>query len=139
VFLYGDDAGVICHSVAAKALWLLGYPDQGLARSQEAVMLAQQSAHPLSLSNILSFEAIFHQFRREVTAVQEHAEAAIRVAQEQGFPQWIAAGSLMCGWGLAQQAGQTKERIEQLTQGLRASLNLSQFVVGVKVWRVSSR
>src|SRR5262249_11851242 len=29
-FLYGDDAGVICHSLAAWALWYLGYPDQGL-------------------------------------------------------------------------------------------------------------
>jgi predicted ATPase len=119
-FLYGEDSGVICHIYAAWTLWYLGSPDQALARSQEAVTLAQQVAHPLSLSFVLSHTALFHQLRREVSAVQEHAEAAIRVAQEQGFPQWIAAGSLMCGWGLAQQAGQTKERIEQLTQGLRA-------------------
>ena len=33
VFLYGEDAGVICHSFAAWALWYLGYPDQGLTRS----------------------------------------------------------------------------------------------------------
>ena len=46
-FLYGEDAGVICHSVAAWTLWYLGYPDQGLARSHEAVTLAQQSCAPL--------------------------------------------------------------------------------------------
>ena len=45
VFLYGYDAGVICHSYTAWTLWILGYPDQGLARSHEAVTLAQQSAH----------------------------------------------------------------------------------------------
>ena len=33
-FLYGEDAGVMCHSFAAWTLWYLGYPDQGLARSQ---------------------------------------------------------------------------------------------------------
>src|SRR5262249_6235157 len=63
--LYGEDAGVVCHSLAACTLWSLGYPDQGLTRSHEAVTLAQQSAHPYSLSFILSFAAIFHQFRRE--------------------------------------------------------------------------
>ena len=41
-FLYGDDAGVICHSFSAWTLWFLGYPDQGLVRSHETVTLAQQ-------------------------------------------------------------------------------------------------
>src|SRR5262249_11306158 len=43
------DTGVVCHSTAARTLWLLGYPDQALARSQEAVTLAQQIAHSFSL------------------------------------------------------------------------------------------
>jgi hypothetical protein len=38
-FLYGEDAGVVCHSFSAWALWYLGHPDQGLTRSQEAVTL----------------------------------------------------------------------------------------------------
>src|SRR5262249_54870153 len=38
-FLYGDDAGVVFRSHAARALWLLGYPDQGRARNDEAVTL----------------------------------------------------------------------------------------------------
>jgi predicted ATPase len=49
-FRYGEDPGAICHSFSAFALWYLGYPDQALARSQEAVTLAQQSVHPFSLS-----------------------------------------------------------------------------------------
>jgi predicted ATPase len=40
-FLYGEDGGVVCRSHAAHTLWLLGYPDQALARSHEAVTLAQ--------------------------------------------------------------------------------------------------
>ena len=115
VFLYGDDAGVVCCSHAAWTLWYLGYPEQGLARSQEALNLAQQSSHPLSLSHILCAAARFHQFRREVPAVQEHAEAAIRVAKEQGFPLWLAYGSMLHGWTLVQQ-GQAQARIEQIMQ-----------------------
>jgi predicted ATPase len=119
VFLYGDDSGVVCCSHAAWTLWCLGYPDQALARSQEAVTLAQQSPHPVSLSHILCAAARFHQFRREVSDVQEHAEATIRVAQEQGFVLWMAVGSLIRGWALVQQ-GQVKEGIEQLNQGFIA-------------------
>ena len=119
VFLYGEDTGVMCHSFAARALWYLGYPDQGLARSQEAVTLAQQSAHPFSLSYALYAAALFSQFRREVRLTQERAEALISLATDQGFPQWKAGGVLLRGWALAQQ-GQAQEGIEQLHQGLLA-------------------
>jgi predicted ATPase len=119
VFQYGDDAGVVCHLYAAWALWCLGYPDQGLVRSHEAVTLAHQSARPFSLSFILSLAAIFHQFRREERWTQERAKAAISLAQEQGFPHWLAHGAILYGWALAHQ-GRAQEGIEQLHQGLRA-------------------
>src|SRR4030095_16176541 len=77
VFLYGEDAGVICHSYAALTLWLLGYPDQGRTQIDEAVTLAAQSAHPFSLGRALSFAALFHQLRREGQTAQEYAEASI--------------------------------------------------------------
>jgi predicted ATPase len=112
-FLYGEDAGVMCRTYGAWTLWYLGYPDQGLGRSQEAVTLAQQMAHPFSLAFALLLAAILHQLRREVRAAQEHAEVAINIATEQGFPFWMAMGSILRGWTLAQQ-GQAKEEIEQM-------------------------
>src|SRR5262249_53578084 len=48
-FLYGDDAGVICRSHDAWTLWYLGYPEQGLTRNHEVVILAQQIDNPFSL------------------------------------------------------------------------------------------
>jgi predicted ATPase len=59
-FLSGEDAGVICRIYAAWTLWWLGYPDQGLVRSREAVTLAQQVAHPYSLSVALCWAAVCH-------------------------------------------------------------------------------
>jgi predicted ATPase len=118
-FLYGEDAGVVCHSFAARALWSLGYPDQMLVRSQEAVMLAQQIVHPFSLGFALVLAAVFHQLRREVRAVQECAEAAFSLAVEQGFPHWMAQGSILRGWTLAHQ-GQVQAGIEQMHQDLIA-------------------
>jgi predicted ATPase len=118
-FLYGEDAGVMCHSSATLTLWLLGYPDQGRVQSHEALTLAQQSAHPFSLGRALSFAAVFHQLRREGHIAQEYAEASISVATEQGFPYWRARGAVLRGWALASQ-GQAQEGIEQIHQGLTA-------------------
>jgi predicted ATPase len=118
-FLYGEDTGVICHSFVARVLWYLGYPDQALARSQAAVILAQQVAHSYSLGSTLNSAAMFHLLLRETHRTQECAEATMRLATEQGFPHWMAISLIMQGWALAQQ-GQAKEGITQMTQGLRA-------------------
>jgi len=80
--------------------------------------LAQQLAHPFSLSFALSWVAVFHQFRREVQTAQEYTEASISVATAQGFPFWRARGSFLRGWALVHQ-GQTQEGIEQINQGMR--------------------
>src|SRR5215510_8473945 len=50
VFQNVDDPGVFCLSRGAWVLWLLGYPHQALARSHEAMTLAQQLAYPFNLS-----------------------------------------------------------------------------------------
>jgi predicted ATPase len=80
------------------------------------VLLAQQLAHPLSLAYALGMAAVFHQLRREWWTCQERAEATILLAQAQGFPSWIAVGSVLRGWALVQQ-GQAQAGIEQLHQG----------------------
>ena len=119
VFRHGEDAGVVCHSFAAWALWYRGYPDQGLTRNDEAVTLAQQSVHPYSLAFALTCAAQFHQLRREGRAVQACAEAVLSLAREQGFPLWVVIGGILRGWARAHQ-GQAQEGIAQITQGLRA-------------------
>jgi predicted ATPase len=118
-FLYGEDAGVICHTFSALARWYLGYADQGLVRSHEAVTLAQQIAHPFSLSFVLNLAAEFHQLRREGHTAQAYAEAAMSLTTEQGFPHWRAYSAIMRGWALAHQ-GQAQEGIEQINQSLSA-------------------
>jgi predicted ATPase len=118
-FLYGEDAGVICHINTALTLWILGYPAQGLTQIDDALTLAQQSAHPFSRSFALSFAAVFHQLRREVHCTQEYAEAADSLATARGFPQLMARGFLLRGWALVQQ-GQAQEGIAQIHQGWRA-------------------
>jgi predicted ATPase len=116
-FRYGMDLGVWCLSYVAWHYWLLGYPEQALTRSHEAVTLAQELSHPHSLASALDYAAFVHCYRREAHATQERAEAGMALASEKGFPQFVALGMIMRGWALAVQ-GQGEEGIAQLHQGL---------------------
>ncbi|MGH8005786.1 MAG: ATP-binding protein [Candidatus Binatia bacterium] len=118
-FLYGQDPGVFCRFLAAWNLCLLGYPDQGLKRSHDGLVVAQEAAHPLSLAAAWCFFAMTHQFRREGPAAQEHAEAAIALCSQHGFPFFLALATMVRGWALAEQ-GQAQEGIVELRQGLAA-------------------
>jgi class 3 adenylate cyclase/DNA-binding winged helix-turn-helix (wHTH) protein/predicted ATPase len=113
------DKGVGSLSAAAWTLWVLGYPDQALRRSLEAIALAQDVAHPFSLGFALFFAAQLHQHRREVQATQARAEAAITLSRAQGFPTWLANGTILQGWALAVQ-GQGEAGVAQIRQGLAA-------------------
>jgi predicted ATPase len=118
-FLYGQDPGVFCLALAAWDLCLLGYPDQALKRNQEALTVAREVVHPLSLAAAQAFFALTHQVRREGQAAQEHAEAAVELSSEQGFPFFLAFGTILIGWSLTEQ-GQIEEGIVQLRRGLAA-------------------
>jgi predicted ATPase len=128
-FLYREDDGVICRSFIPWTLWLLGYPDQGLARNQEAVTLVQQHAHPFSVSFALSLAAGFHQLCRDGHTAQEAAEAAIHLTTDQGFPHWRAYSALLRAWALAH-LGQAQAGIEQIKHSLRAYR-----ATGAEIWR----
>jgi predicted ATPase len=118
-FLHGNDPGVACLIFVSWALWSLGYPNQALARSHEALALARELSHPISLAEALHFATTLRQYRRERQATQERAEAEIDLSTNQGFPHWVAAGAILLGWALAEQ-GQGAEGITQIRQGLAA-------------------
>jgi predicted ATPase len=119
VFRMGQDLGVVCRALAAMTLWLLGYPEQALARLHEALALAHALSHPYSLAYARCRAAYVYQFRRDVPAVHEQAEATVILSTEQGFAPWAAMGTILRGWALALQ-GRGEEGIAQVHQGLAA-------------------
>jgi class 3 adenylate cyclase/predicted ATPase len=119
VFRMGQDPGVSCRAYAAQTLWLLGYPAQALTPLHEALALAHALSHPFSLAWARCMAAIVSQFRLDVLAVHEHAEAAVALSSAQGFPQWAALGTILRGWALAMQ-GQGEEGMAQVRQGIAA-------------------
>jgi predicted ATPase len=116
-FVYGNHPVVIAHSFAAWVLWLLGYPDQALDSARQALALAEETSHPLTLANAHFFALQLHRLRREASRTLEHCQALIALAGEQGIHLYVAAGQIWHGWALARQ-GQPAEGIEQMRQAI---------------------
>ncbi len=112
-----QDLGVGCLSQAAQVLWLLGYPDQALARGQEALALARQLSHPFSIAHALSYTSRVYEMLQEWNIVQELAEEQMVLAREHGFAHFTAIAELEQGKVLIAQ-GSVEESIAQMRQGL---------------------
>jgi predicted ATPase len=127
-FLYGADPDLVCRHVGALILWHLGYPDQALRRMDETLILAQELSHPHSLAFTLINAAWLDEECGAGEAAQERAEAAMTLSTEQGFPFWLAEGTIQQGWALVEQ-GQVEAGIAQMRQGLAAYRSIGTVVV----------
>jgi predicted ATPase len=116
-FAYGQDPGVAALATDTWALWLLGYPDQALRRSQEACTHAEELAHPFTLAYMFASLAMFHQFQRDWEEARRHAEAATRICREQGIPYWLGVGLILQGWAGATRP-QPAEQIPSMHEGM---------------------
>jgi tetratricopeptide (TPR) repeat protein len=114
------DPGVAALSYGALTLWLLGYPEQALRKSQAALTLADSLLHPFSQGLALSFAAILHQLRRENSAVREKTAGAVTLAREQAFSQWLALGEILHCWALTAQGPASAGVVTQLRRALAA-------------------
>jgi len=119
LFRAGQDPGVVCHSFAAWTFWLLGYPDQALARVQDGLALATELAHPITSAVTLTHAAVLDQFCREGQDVSDQAAAAVTLSTEQGFAVYLALGTIMQGWAVTTQE-QSEEGLRQMRRGLTA-------------------
>jgi predicted ATPase len=131
-FLYGGhDPGVCCLGHAAWSLWLLGYPEQALRRSQESLALARELSHPTTLAHAQQMIGMFHHFLRDGAVTKEVADALIGLSAGQGLPTYLTGGSILRGWALAE-GGHTEEGIAHIRQGLAAWATTPRFY-----WRLS--
>ena len=95
----GADIGVHCRIWLAWALWKLGYPDQALAWSQEALALAQELDHAPTLAAALTIAGSgFHLLRRDLQAAREHTSALLGLAAEKSVPLYEAGEMVNQGY-----------------------------------------
>jgi class 3 adenylate cyclase/predicted ATPase len=114
-----QDPKMVCLSYTARALWLLGYPDQALQQSQEALAHAHTLAHPFTLLHALTQGIMIHRWRGEIRQLQERSEAVRTLATEQGITHVAAVRTFQRGLWLLRH-GQAQEGQAQLQQGLTA-------------------
>ncbi|MBM4258076.1 MAG: zinc-ribbon domain-containing protein [Deltaproteobacteria bacterium] len=117
VSMGGMDPRVGSLSWLAWVSWYLGYPDRALQRSQEACLLARELELAISEAAANHFAAAVRRLCRDPHAVLEHEEKVIAIATEREAPQWLASGTFLRGWALAD-LGQYEEGIAIMQQGL---------------------
>ena len=100
---FGEDAGITSASYSSWVLWLLGYPEQALETSHNAVALARRLGHPYSLAYALTFATILHCRMRQPEQALALGDETLTLATEHGFPLWQIGATLSSGWALAMQ------------------------------------
>ena len=124
-----QDLGVMCLCFQAAARWLLGYPDQAHKMSEQAITLAQELDHPFSKAWALNWAALTCHYLHDSQTVRDRADALLTLSNEHGFPYFLAHGSTLKGWALAE-LGKTEEGIAHIRQGLTALQ-----ATGTELWR----
>lgn len=116
---YEQNAAIGCLAVASLALWALGFPDQALGRSREAVAQARRLAQPFNIARSLAWASLLLLLRGDWGAGARSAEEAISLSRQYGFSYWLAMGTIYLGYALFKQ-GQREEGIRIMREGLAA-------------------
>jgi predicted ATPase len=117
VSLSCQDVGVTSRSVAAMVLHLLGEPALALARSREAVALAERLQHPFSHAYALGCAAWLHAYRREPDAMAERARELTALTRAQALDWWLIWGMIFEGRALIDR-GEAREGTARMDQAL---------------------
>jgi tetratricopeptide (TPR) repeat protein len=114
------DIHVTCESFIAWTLLLLGYVDQALAQSRDALANARELAQPYKLAFALHVNCIFHQLRGDGPGLQERSQEPLALATEQGYPHFVGTGTCFRAWATVAMGGPIVEAINELRLGLAA-------------------
>ncbi|MFZ0889772.1 MAG: adenylate/guanylate cyclase domain-containing protein [Candidatus Binataceae bacterium] len=98
-------------------LWVLGFPDQALTQSQQAVALARKLGRPYPLATAYAAACILRGDRGDVAGVGEAANALATLAAEHGFALWTAQAMYWRGWCLVEK-GMVEEGISEVQRAL---------------------
>ncbi len=108
---------LICLCHLSLVLFVLGYPDQALQFSGEAIRDAQKLRHPNSLAHPLLFNCILCHLLGDGQGTRDRAEALLTLATEQSFPFWSAAARIIQSSVLVSE-NQVEERLATMCGSL---------------------
>lgn len=118
VSLRGSDAGVSAMAYEVCNLWCLGYPDQAIRMSQEALDLAHSQNHLFTLADVLCMGGcLFNKLRRDLQLLEANSEELRRLAVNKGFYSYSITGMCFLGEVKLLQ-GSLQEGISQIREAL---------------------
>ncbi|MBI3795373.1 MAG: hypothetical protein HY268_00175 [Deltaproteobacteria bacterium] len=136
ILQYGHDPAVVCLGYMAWTLSMLGYPDQALQKSNEALPLAREIGYAPSLAYALYFASFVHNWRGEWSSALLRAQETVSFATQRELPFWLGLATFALGWTRAGQ-GKYEDGIAQMRQGVAiyqatgARLGLSQILTAL--------
>lgn len=126
-FIASDaDGRISTLSFMQHCLLLLGFPDQASKAATEAASLRPHNLYSRALAQTRLLR--MHVFARDTEATERGALELLHLAQQQGYPFFIATANVYTGWARAQH-GDVDKGIQACQQGL-AQLH----AIGVRSW-----
>jgi class 3 adenylate cyclase/tetratricopeptide (TPR) repeat protein len=101
----------------AMSLAYLGYVDAARARVREALSEASRLEHVYTLTHASLYAAWIECAVGSPNDIRDHAERAVSLASEHGFPFERAWGLIYCGWSMSA-LGEPEEGYAQVARGL---------------------
>ncbi len=122
VYLRGSDFDLSALACYACSLWCLGYPEQAIQHSQEALALTDELDHPFTLADVICYGGcMLSEMRQDYRDVLAKAEQLDRLAQER-VPAWKGTGILYRSLALIM-LGQVHEGVAQMVQANAITLS----------------
>jgi TOMM system kinase/cyclase fusion protein len=109
-FIYGADPGMIFLTMGSWALWNLGYPEQALKLTWQALKLTEQLHHAYSRAFAVSVNANTLFNCGDWDGCERLSDEAITLSTEHDFPFWLSWGTVMKG-AVQIQRGRVEEGI----------------------------
>ena len=118
-YSYGDDPVVLSLSYASWSLWFRGLPAEAVARGEQALAIGERLEHPPSRAFARFYAAILHQLRQDPARCLDAADSLLDVATREGMQLWIALGTFLRGWALAE-SGDVRDGVAAVDAGIAA-------------------
>jgi predicted ATPase len=117
MLLYGHDPGVFGAFYLAWGLWYLGYPEQAISKTENALALARQLGSPYILSAALNMTITVRESCLETAVVPILLQENQQLCREHGFSLQASIAALQQTWLLTHQ-GRLEEGIPLMRQSL---------------------
>jgi class 3 adenylate cyclase len=116
---YGFDPGSLARIWLAQIAWYRGDDARTEELRADAIALARDIRHPLTVALVLEFDAFVSYSQGAFRRAEESTTELCSLAADLGFPYWRAVGEMLHGWAVARQ-GDVAAGLEELERGSAA-------------------